>query len=85
MILPTPEQKEQWEEEGYLVFEDAIQGKISSDFSPPLIIGQMRVKRTGWIELKRVRLPQLFTISQTHLKKIRFSSILLIIQVTTAH
>ena len=27
MILPTPEQKEQWEEEGYLVFEDAIQGE----------------------------------------------------------
>ena len=27
MILPTPEQTEQWEEEGYLVFEDAIQGE----------------------------------------------------------
>ena len=27
MILPTPEQKEQWEEEGYLVFENAIQGE----------------------------------------------------------
>ena len=27
MILPTPEQKEQWEAEGYLVFENAIQGE----------------------------------------------------------
>ena len=27
MILPTPEQTEQWEEEGYLVFENAIQGE----------------------------------------------------------
>ena len=27
MILPTPEQKAQWEEKGYLVFENAIQGE----------------------------------------------------------
>ena len=27
MILPTPAQKVQWEEEGYLVFENAIQGE----------------------------------------------------------
>ena len=27
MILPTPAEKEQWEEEGYLVFENAIQGE----------------------------------------------------------
>ena len=27
MILPTPEQKAQWEAEGYLVFENAIQGE----------------------------------------------------------
>ena len=25
MIRPTPEQKAQWEQEGYLVFENAIQ------------------------------------------------------------
>ena len=29
MILPTPEEKKQWEEEGYLVFENAIQGEGS--------------------------------------------------------
>lgn len=27
MILPTPAEKKQWEEEGYLVFENAIQGE----------------------------------------------------------
>ena len=84
MILPTPEQKAQWKAEGYLVFENAIQGRTSSASKPLLIIGQTRAKKNGWIESKPGKPSQPSMTSQTHLKRTRFSLILSTIRATTA-
>ena len=60
MILPTPEQKAQWEEEGYLVFETRFKGRILNVSKPLSTIGQTHAKRNGWIESKRGKPSQPF-------------------------
>ena len=85
MILPTPEQKAQWEEEGYLVFENAIQGEDLKRLQNAFDYWADACK-AEWLDRVEAGKPlQPSMTSRIRLRRIQSLLILSTIRVTTVH